>query len=689
VADLTDEKQTEATQTRTTRALYLLNACASIVIRATSESWLLNEICRTIFEKGGYKLVWAGYAEHDERKSVRPVAVAGDDGGYIQDAVLSWADDVERGRGPVGTAIRTGGLAIVRDTQTDPTFGPWRRSARERGYRSVLTLPLRAREDTFGQLSIYSGDTDAFDGNECQLLSQLADDMSYAIMALRDRSARDRLAAIVETAGEAIVAQDPAGRIISWNVAAQRIFGYTAEEIIGRPMELLVPQDMAGEATMLAGKLLHGEPVEFYETIRLAKDARRIPVSITFSVIRDTEGKVSALATLMRDDTPRKAAEKTFREQAALLDLARDAILVRDMDDRVLFWNRGAEETYGFPAKAAMGRKASELLQVEFVEPLEQIETKVHHDGHWRGELTQTAQDGRKVVVASSWSLERAADGKPIAILMINRDVTEQKQGEAELVQYRQNLEKLVAERTAELTLSGHALTAANQELGSFAYSVLHDLRAPLRAIDGFSQILLEEHADKLDAEGRRLLHVVCDSATRMGDLIEDILAFSRIGQHEMAVSDTDMAALVQQALADLAPAMAGRAIKVEVGPLPHVQGDAHMLQRIWMNLLENAIKFTGPKPNAVIEVGARAESGETVFFVRDNGVGFDMQYVGKLFGAFQRLHGPGQFPGSGIGLAIVKRIATRHGGRVWAEGVVGEGATFYFALPGKDGEHA
>ncbi len=221
----------------------------------------------------------------------------------------------------------------------------------------------------------------------------------------------------------------------------------------------------------------------------------------------------------------------------------------------------------------------------------------------------------------------------------------ERRRTEAELALHRQHLEELVAARTADLAQANQGLEAANQELESFAYSVSHDLRTPLRAIDGFSQILVKEYADKLDTEGKRILQVVRDGATRMGYLIDDILAFSRVGRQAIASAETDMGSLVQDTLRELAPAMADRGIEMKVGKLPHVHGDPQMLQRVWTNLLDNAIKFSGPKPNAVIEVGARARDDETEFFVKDNGVGFDMRFADKLFGVFQRLHSAGGVP--------------------------------------------
>jgi light-regulated signal transduction histidine kinase (bacteriophytochrome) len=269
-----------------------------------------------------------------------------------------------------------------------------------------------------------------------------------------------------------------------------------------------------------------------------------------------------------------------------------------------------------------------------------------------------------------------------IGVFAAARDITARKRAEEELANYQRHLEDLVAERTADLAAANQALNSANHELETFAYSVSHDLRAPLRAIDGFSHMLQEDYGDKLDADGLRLIQVVRDGVDKMAHLIDDILAFSRAARREMTESAIDMTGLVQATLSTLAPAMEDRNIKVKVVPLPQMRGDREMMQRVWMNLLDNAIKFTAHTENALIEVGSYAEAENTVYFVKDNGAGFDMSYVDKLFGVFQRLHAAEDFPGTGAGLAIVKRIVVRHGGRVWAEGKVNEGATFYFALP-------
>lgn len=248
-------------------------------------------------------------------------------------------------------------------------------------------------------------------------------------------------------------------------------------------------------------------------------------------------------------------------------------------------------------------------------------------------------------------------------------------------------LRQVAAERELEEANRGlesrrRELESANKELEEFSYSMSHDMRTPLRAIDGFARILAEEHAGQLDDEGRRLLGVVRTNAVRMGCLIDDILRFLRLGRHKLNCDEIDMIGLTRRALEEVQAGMPKRRIRLETVDLPPAWGDREMVFRVMLNLLSNAVKFSPDGPEAVIEVGGEAKEGENVYFVRDRGVGFDMKYVGKLFKVFERVHPTGQFEGSAVGLAIVKRIVLRHGGRVWAEGKVGAGATFHFALP-------
>ena len=248
----------------------------------------------------------------------------------------------------------------------------------------------------------------------------------------------------------------------------------------------------------------------------------------------------------------------------------------------------------------------------------------------------------------------------------------------SELISAQERLSQL----NESLEEQSRALEEANKDLEGFAYSVSHDLRTPLRAIDGFSLQVLKHCEKKLDDEGKHYLNLVRDNTVKMSQLIDDILAFSRTGRTGISMAEVDMEGLAREVYAELMASAAGRDLAVEISPLPPARGDHALLRQVWVNLLANAIKFTGHTPSATVQVGSYAEGKENVYFVKDNGAGFDMQYAEKLFGVFQRLHGNEEFDGTGIGLAIVKRIVTRHGGRVWAEGKVNKGATIYFALP-------
>lgn len=240
---------------------------------------------------------------------------------------------------------------------------------------------------------------------------------------------------------------------------------------------------------------------------------------------------------------------------------------------------------------------------------------------------------------------------------------------------------RILNELNENLKKESEKLEDANHELEAFAYSVSHDLRVPLRAIDGFSRIIMEDYEDKLDDEGKRLLNIIRENTKKMGHLIDDILLLSRASRQEMRMSPLDMESLVMNVVEELKPAIGDRDIQLEIKSLPSTYGDRTLLNQVFSNLISNSIKFTGLKEKAIIEVGAEERKDEITYYVRDNGAGFNMKYENKLFGLFQRLHGSDEFEGTGVGLSIVQRIVRRHGGRVWGEGKVNEGATIYFTL--------
>jgi len=278
-------------------------------------------------------------------------------------------------------------------------------------------------------------------------------------------------------------------------------------------------------------------------------------------------------------------------------------------------------------------------------------------------------------MVATRWVLHRDEYDKPKAILDLNNDITERKQAETEIRRLNEELEQRVADRTAQLE-------AANNELEAFSYSVSHDLRAPLRHINGFSQALLEDYSDKLDKEGKSYLQEVRNASLEMAQLIEDMLQLARVTRSEMNREEVNLSELATSVIADLRKTDNRPGVAVSIKQGVWRRGDKRLLRIMLMNLLGNSWKFTANRKHAEIAFGEARTNGEASCFVRDNGAGFDMTYGNKLFGAFQRLHSATEFEGTGIGLATVRRIINRHGGRVWAEGAVNEGAAFYFVLP-------
>jgi PAS domain S-box-containing protein len=384
-------------------------------------------------------------------------------------------------------------------------------------------------------------------------------------------------------------------------------------------------------------------------------------------------GKRRRIETELRTARDALQTEVEVREQQAhLLDLTHDTIFVRDMDDVITYWNLGAQELYGWRAEDAIGQSAHQLLKTVFPAPLDQIRAELLRNGRWEGEVTKTKADGTQIVVTSRWSLQRDEHGRPVAIFATNNDITLRKQGEEKIRRLVADLER----RTLELESS-------NRELEAFAYSTSHDLRAPLRHLAGYSELLKKTAFASMDEKSQRYVTMIQESAQRMGTLIDDLLTFSRIGRAETHNTLVNLGQLTTEILKEIEAETEGREIVWKIGALPSIYGDRAMLRLALVNLLGNAVKFTRTRAPAVIEIGSMPATADHVtVFVKDNGVGFDMKYVKKLFGVFQRLHGAESFEGTGIGLATVQRIIARHGGRVWAEGAVGEGATFYFSAP-------
>jgi PAS domain S-box-containing protein len=383
-----------------------------------------------------------------------------------------------------------------------------------------------------------------------------------------------------------------------------------------------------------------------------------------------------ASADLLREIAEHKQVEREYR---TLIESVPDPIVRYDSDLRRIYVNPAWEKASGLSAAEVIGVDCTDIPKVpspvnlEYLKKLRQV---LELGASQTAEFIWENANGVGLFLEYVMVPEYDNHGKIAGLLAVGRDITERKRMEEELSKYREHLEELVRQRTMQLE-------QANKELEAFAYSVSHDLRAPLRHIDGFIGLLQKKAAGALDEQGRHYMDAISGSANKMGRLIDDLLSFSRMGRQAMSFQPVDLGTLVREVISELAPDAAGRTIDWRIGDLPAVRGDGAMLRMVLTNLIANALKFTRPRQSAQIEVGSLpGQASEAVIFVRDNGVGLDMAYADNLFGVFQRLHRAEEFEGTGIGLATVRRIVARHGGRTWAEGNVNQGATFYFSLP-------
>jgi len=517
---------------------------------------------------------------------------------------------------------------------------------REDGSRVDVDIAMRAIRDADGGLRFV-----AVDHTDVSALARLR----------AARAAETRFRGLLEAAPVAMVIVGDRGRIVLVNGQTEALFGYTRDELLGQPVEVLVPERFRVEHPTHRKGYFHDAVARPMgrggELFGRRKNGSEFPADINLSPMDSEDGRVVIAA--IRDMSERKKAEEKFR---ALLESAPDAMVIVDARGRIVLVNAQTESMFGYTRQELLGRSVEMLIPDRF---------SSHSTSDRSGYFSRPVVRAMGTLL-DLWGVKKDGTEFPIEMSMAPLDTQDGLLVSSAI--------RDITERRAIET----ALKAANHELEAFSYSVAHDLRAPLRGMNGFAQLLLEGYHDQLDAEAQDWLVEILSNARRMGALIDALLALSRVTRVELKREWIDLSSIARASAAQIAASdLPHAAVEFTVAEGLCADADPHLARTVIDNLLGNAWKFTSRAPHARIEVGATDNGEQRTFFVRDNGAGFDMSFVDKLFVPFQRLHTVTEFPGTGIGLASVQRIVHRHGGRIWAEGRIGEGATFYFTFHG------
>ncbi len=985
--DINERKRKENELYQLNRAYKALSNSSQAMISAKDELDYLESVCDIVVEDCGHSMVWIGYAENDENKTVQPMAHAGFDEGYVEALNITWEDN-EHGNGPTGTAIRTQKPAVCKNMLTDPKFELWREAAVERGYASSLVLPLIFGGKSLGALSIYSPEPDAFSVDEVELLSELANNLAYGINVIRLRVAREQMEealirsenefrALAENSPDVIARFDRQNRHIYVNPAAAEPYGLSQEEIIGKTHRELGmgPENCefwerhhnkvfaTGEPETMEFQYKSPQGEEYYFNTRIVPEfldgevKSVLAISRDITYIKEAEAELKEardnLEELVKERTAEleeaykdlKMSEEQLKRQAELLDLTHEAIIVRDIDGKILFWNDGAVKTYGWSMEEANGKITHLLLNTKFPTSLKDLNDELISKGQWDGELVHTKCDGTHITVLSRQVLKNDENGKTSSILEINsdiserkkmeeelefagkynrslietsldplvtigpngkitdvngateavtgysrdeligtdfsdyftqphkaregyikvfregwvidypleilhknghitpvlynasvyedgdgnvigvfaaaRDITELKRAEAEkqklLEQAQQIAEELEASNEELLSttnelhavnqelefaskynrslietsldplvtigpdgkitdvnmatelITGYSrdelvgtdfsdyfterdkaregykevfrrgqvfdyplwikhkdgpvtpvlynasvyrnesgevigvfaaarditerkkaekllklkldeLARSNAELEQFAYVSSHDLQEPLRMIGSYLQLLQRRYHGQLDDKADKYINFAVDGASRMQNLINDLLEFSRVTTRANEFESTDCEVILDHVLSNLEVSIKENEAVISQDHLPTVLADPTQLAQVFQNLISNAIKFRSEKVPKIY-ISAEKEGDHWIFSVADNGIGIDPKHSEKIFEVFKRLHKRREYPGTGIGLSICKKIIERHGGHIWIESEPEKGSIFYFTL--------
>lgn len=659
------------------RALRMVSACDQAIAQCTTEEDLLHRVCRIAVEEGGYRLAWVGFALDDVAKTVRVAATAGEASAYVTDGFVSWADE-PRGRGPTGTAIRTARLTCCDDVTGDPNFLPWRDRALQFGFRSTLVIPMLRAGRAFGALSLYASGAKVFHQEERALFTQLVEDLTFGVEAIRTRQAQARSEAALAASEEryrsltiataqVIWTTDPEG-LVRTDMPTWRAFtGASLEQIQGWGwLDSLHPDDRQRTAEIWSDAVEHRSLYETEYRLR-HHDGEYRDVWVRGVPVLSQDGSLREWVGTCTDVTGRRHAERQILRASlyarTLLESSLDPLVTIGKDGRIMDVNRATEQITGVLREQLIGSDFCDY----FTDPDKAREgyQRVFAEGAVRDyPLAIRSGSGAVTDVLYNATLFQDQDGRVEGIFAAARDITERKRAQEELRRYAEELQR------------------SNTELQEFAFVASHDLQEPLRKITAFSERLRDRSCGQLDDTSLDYLNRMHSAAGRMGALIDSLLDYSRVSTRAMPFQTVDLAATLLGILADLEQRIQDSGARIVVQTLPTVEGDPTQLRQLFQNLLANALKFHAPGAAPSIEVRAERWDGRWRISVADNGIGFDLAYAEKIFRPFQRLHGRNEYEGSGMGLAICRKIAQRHGAQIDVTSRPGQGATFTVSLP-------
>ncbi|CAN5597285.1 hypothetical protein BH09GEM1_BH09GEM1_24760 [soil metagenome] len=711
--DVHDLKLAELEISRINRALLMRSNCNEALIRAEHEQALLVQVCKVAVENGGYRMAWVGYAQNDAARSITPMGHAGAEDGYLSEIKASWNAAEVPGIGPSGQVIRSGQAVVSEDIERDPAFAPWREPARRRGYRGIIVLPLRDTTRTFGLLALYTSEVKHTSAEELALLQQMADDVAFGIGNLRAQLERRRLQTAVSTvaAGVSLATGTEFFEqlVLSMTSALGAQAGQMCQFLPGEPRTARsVAVVVQGQVVAKGEYVLQGSPGEFALTseshvirqgawehypqspiMHRTRAEGMVGVRLTSStgrhlgllgvVFREPLQRADfVMATLKifaaraASELERRDADAHVREQAALLDIAHEAILVKDLQGRITFWNKGAERTYGWTAAEAIGRADTDVFFGDG-EAFTVAHAALMANGEWEGELLRRTRDGREITVDVRWTLVRDDQGEAKAVLSITTDITEKRRLESQLI---------VSDRMASV--------------GTLAAGVAHEINNPLAAVIANLDYAMEGLATMSDPSAGRTgrsdalnledirgpLADAREAAQRVRFIVRDLKVFARSPTEE-ANGPVDVQATMESSIGMAWNEIRHRARLIkEYGAVPPVEANEARLGQVFLNLLVNAAQALpeGKADHSEIRIRTRLDGAQVIIEVSDTGAGIPPEIITRIFDAFFTTKAVGA--GMGLGLAICQRIVTDMGGKLTVESKVGYGTTFRVALP-------